>query len=168
MAKRLRDVCHLREDEKLWRAGRAFVVRDLPWTEEQLRKIPPFEFENWAVIALGGIPNKAQVGDHGIDGRIYPISSLPRKAGEAVGELAFMDVWYPIQVKQKDKVGRPDIDSFEAVLTREKRTTGFFVAFDYSEDALEEISAFFKRSGIMIRALTVKDILEEHIARKLV
>jgi len=167
MAKRLRDVCHLREDENLWRSGRGFVVRDLPWTEEQLRKIPPFEFENWAVIALGGVPNKTQVGDKGIDGRIYPVSSMPRKSGEAVGELAFMDVWYPIQVKQKDKVGRPDIDSFEAALQREKRTTGFFVAFDYSEDALEEISAFFKRSGIMIRALTVKDILDEQIARKL-
>jgi len=167
MAKRLRDVCHLREDEKLWRAGRGFVVRDLPWTEEQLRKIPPFEFENWAVIALGGIPNKAQVGDMGIDGRIYPVSSVPRKSGEAVGELAFMDVWYPIQVKQKDKVGRPDIDSFEAVLIREKRTVGFFVAFDYTQDALTEIDAFFRSSGIMIRALTVKDILDEHIARKL-
>jgi len=114
------------------------------------------------------VPNKTQVGDKGIDGRIYPVSSMPRKSGEAVGELAFMDVWYPIQVKQKDKVGRPDIDSFEAALQREKRTTGFFVAFDYSEDALEEISAFFKRSGIMIRALTVKDILDEQIARKLV
>ena len=117
--------------------------------------------------SLGGIPNKAQVGDHGIDGRIYPVGSLPRKAGEAVGELAFMDVWYPIQVKQKDKVGRPDIDSFEAVLAREKRTTGFFVAFDYSSDALTEIDGFFRRTGIMIRPLTVKDILEEHIARKL-
>ncbi|MCX5653683.1 MAG: DNA methyltransferase [Planctomycetota bacterium] len=167
MAKRLRDVCHLREDENLWRTGRGFVVRNLPWTEDQLRKIPPFEFENWAVIALGGVPNKTQVGDHGIDGRIYPISSLPRKSGEAVGELAFMDVWYPIQVKQKDKVGRPDIDSFEAALQREKRTTGFFVAFDYSSDAMTEIGAFFKRTGIMIRALTVKDILEEQIARKL-
>jgi len=167
MAKRLRDVCHVREDENLWRAGRGFVVRDLPWSEDQLRKIPPFEFENWAVIALGGVPNKTQVGDHGIDGRIYPISSLPRKSGEAVGELAFMDVWYPIQVKQKDKVGRPDIDSFEAALQREKRTTGFFVAFDYSSDAMTEIGAFFKRTGIMIRALTVKDILDEQIARKL-
>ena len=167
MAKRLRDVCHLREDENLWRAGRGFVVRDLPWTEEQLRKIPPFEFENWAVIALGGIPNKTQVGDHGIDGRIYPITSLPRKSGEAVGELAFMDAWYPIQVKQKDKVGRPEIDSFEAALQREKRTTGFFVAFDYSSDAMTEIGAFFQRTGIMIRALTVKDILDEQIARKL-
>jgi DNA modification methylase len=167
MAKRLRDVCHVREDEKLWRAGRGFVVRDLPWSEDQLRKLPPFEFENWAVIALGGVPNKTQVGDHGIDGRIYPISSLPRKSGEAVGELAFMDVWYPIQVKQKDKVGRPDIDAFEAVMTREKRTKGFFVAFDYSSDALTEIDAFFRRSGTSIIALTVKDILEEQIARKL-
>ena len=48
------------------------------------------------------------------------------------GELGFMDVWYPIQVKQKDKVGRPDIDSFEAVMMREDRTKGFFVSFDYS------------------------------------
>ena len=38
----------------LWRAGRGFVVRDLPWTVEKLRAIPPFEFENWVVIALGG------------------------------------------------------------------------------------------------------------------
>jgi site-specific DNA-methyltransferase (adenine-specific) len=167
MAKRLRDVCRLREDDNLWRAGRGFVVRDLPWTEEQLRRIPPFEFENWAVIALGGIPNKTQVGDHGIDGRIYPITSLPRKSGEAVGELAFMDAWYPIQVKQKDKVGRPDIDAFEAVMTREKRTKGFFVAFDYSTDAFTEIDAFFRRSGTSIIGLTVKDILDEQIARKL-
>jgi len=47
------------------------------------------------------------------------------------------------------------------------RTKGFFVAFDYSSDALTEIGAFFKRTGIMIRALTVKDILDEQIARKL-
>jgi len=44
----------------------------------------------------------------------------PKKA--AADQLGFMDVWYPIQVKQKDKAGRPDIDSFEAVMTREERT----------------------------------------------
>jgi len=167
MAKRLRTVCKLREDEDLWRVGRGFVVRGLPWTAEMLHKLPPFEFENWAVIALGGIPNKTQVGDKGIDGRIYPVSSMPRQAGEAVGELAFMDDWYPIQVKQKDRAGRPDIDSFEAAMLRANRKIGFFVAFDYSEDALTEIDAFFRRSGVMIRALTVKDILEERLARKL-
>ena len=33
---------------------------------------------NWAVIALGGIPNKVQVGNMGVDGRIYPVSFLLR------------------------------------------------------------------------------------------
>ena len=164
MAKRLRDVCGMKEDEKLWRIGRGFVVRDLPWTEQQLRKIPHFEFENWAVIALGGIPNKAQVGDMGIDGRIYPVSATPKKKE---GELDFMDVWYPIQVKQKDKVGRPDIDAFEAAMIREDRNKGFFVSFDYSQDALSDIQAFFKKTGKSIVPFTVKDILEEQIALKL-
>jgi hypothetical protein len=167
MAKRLRDVCRLPEDEKLWRVGRGFVVRDLPWSEKQLRIIPPFEFENWAVIALGGIPNKAQVGDMGIDGRIYPVSSMPTKSGKAAGELDFMDAWYPIQVKQKDKAGRPDIDMFEAAMIRENRTKGFFVSFEFSSDAMREVDSFFRREHRVIIPLTVKEILEETIANKL-
>jgi hypothetical protein len=159
MAKRLRKDCGLIE-------GKNFVVRDLPWSEEQLRKIPPFEFENWAVIALGGIKNKVQVGDMGIDGRIYPAHATP-KGGKKADELGFMDMWYPIQVKQKDKAGRPDIDSFETVMLRENRTKGFFVSFDYSHDAKAEIDAFFRRSGRVIVPLTVREILEEEIAAKL-
>ena len=168
MAKRLRDVCGLPESEPLWRAGRGFVVRDLPWTVEKLRVIPPFEFENWAVIALGGIPNKVQVGDMGVDGRIFPVSSsaAPRKQQE--GELGLKERWYPIQVKQKDKAGRPDIDAFEAMMMREDCEKGFFVSFDYSSDALQEIESFFKRSHKVIVALTVQEILDEHIAKKLV
>jgi DNA modification methylase len=175
MAKRLWDDCKLHEDEKLWQIGRGFIVRDLPRSEDELRKLPPFEFENWAVIALGGIPNKAKVGDMGIDGRVYPVSAMEhrretakRRVAEAgAGELGFMDVWYPIQVKQKDKAGRPDIDSFEAVMVREQRTKGFFVSFDYTSDALTEIDQFFRRSGKVIMPLTVKAILDEHLAQKL-
>jgi hypothetical protein len=136
MAKRLRDVCGLPESEPLWRAGRGFVVRDLPWTVEKLRVIPPFEFENWAVIALGGIPNKVQVGDMGVDGRIFPVSSSAAPRKQQPGELGLKERWYPIQVKQKDKVGRPDIDAFEAMMMREDCEKGFFVSFDYSSDAL--------------------------------
>jgi len=167
MAKRLKDRCGLREDEKLWKIGRGFVVRDLPWTEDKLRKMPPFEFENWAVIALGGLGNKAKVGDMGIDGRIYPISSMPKQSGEAAGELGFADLWYPIQVKQKDKAGRPDIDAFEAMMARENRQKGFFVSFDYSSDAMTEIDRFFRQTKRVIIALTVQEILEERIAQKL-
>jgi site-specific DNA-methyltransferase (adenine-specific) len=167
MAKRLRDVCKLRENDTYWRNGKGFVVRDLPWTEKQLREIPPFEFENWAVIALGGIPNKTQVGDMGIDGRIYPLSAVPGKSGKAAGELDFMDEWYPIQVKQQEKVGRPDIDMFETAMRRAKRKKGFFVGFDFSEDALTEIGAFFRREHTVIVPLTVREILDEQIAQKL-
>jgi hypothetical protein len=167
MAKRLRDVCKLREDENYWLHGKGFVVRDLPWTEKQLRTIPPFEFENWAVIALGGIPNKTQVGDMGIDGRIYPIGSEPTAAGKEAGQLDFMDDWYPIQVKQMDKTGRPDIDKFEAAMMRTKRKKGFFVSFDFSSDALREIDQFFRREHIVIIPLTVREILDETIAQRL-
>jgi predicted RNA methylase len=61
MAKRLRDVCNMKGSEPRRRAHQtdAFVVRDLPWSTENLRALPLFEFENWAVIALGGIPNSA-------------------------------------------------------------------------------------------------------------
>jgi SAM-dependent methyltransferase len=167
MAKRLRDVYRLREDENYWRQGKGFVVRNLPWTEKQLREIPPFEFENWAVIALGGIPNKTQVGDMGIDGRIYPLSAAPHKSGKAADELDFMDDWYPIQVKQGDKVGRPDVDMFEAAMLRAKRKKGFVVGFDFSTDALAEIDAFFRRQHTVIVPLTVREILDEQITRKL-
>jgi hypothetical protein len=167
MAKRLRDVCGVNEDEKLWRIGRGFVVRDLPWTEDKLRKIPPFEFDDWAVIALGGLGNKAKVGDMGIDGKIYPVSATPKKSGEAAGELDFADLWYPIQVKQKDKAGRPDIDAFEAMMARENRQKGFFVSFDYTSDALTEIDRFFRQTKRVIIPLTVQEILDERIAQKL-
>lgn len=160
MAQRLETVCRLRE-------GKDFFVRDLPRDEKQLRAMPPFEFENWAVIALGGIPNKAKVGDMGIDGRIYPVSAIGQKTKKQAGDLPFMDVWYPIQVKQKDKAGRPDIDSFEAVMAREDRTKGFFVSFAFTSDALTEINAYFKKSGKVIIPLTVREILDEEIAMKL-
>ena len=41
-------------------------------------------------------------------------------------------------------------------------------SFDFSSDALTEIDAFFKRSHKVIVALTVQEILDEHIAKKLV
>jgi DNA modification methylase len=169
MAKRLKDkrVCGLPEDEDLWAIGRGFIVRDLPWSEEKLRAIPPFEFENWAVIALGGRKNKAQVGDKGIDGRIFPVSALDNVREAGADELALEERFYPMQVKQKDKTGRPDIDAFETAMRRAKCEKGFFVSFDYSSDALHEIDRFFREEHRIIIPLTVRDILDQEIARKL-
>ncbi|MBX3359091.1 MAG: restriction endonuclease [Phycisphaeraceae bacterium] len=164
MAKRLRDVCRMRESEPGHRAHdpNSFIVRDLPWTIDKLKAIPPFEFENWAVIGLGGIPNKVQVGDMGIDGRIFPVGTKPSDANSM-----FAGDWFPIQVKQIERVGRPDIDAFEAVMEREDRQRGFFVAFSFSSDAASECAAYHKRSGRIIKLITVQEILDRDHVQKM-
>jgi hypothetical protein len=116
---------------------------------------PSSQFDNWAVIALGGIPNQTKLGDFGIEGRIFPVGTEP--AGFKEGEQQLAGLWYPIQVMQKDKVGRPDIDSFETAMRRSQREKGFFVAFDYTEDALREIDRFFKADHAAIVPLTVQE-----------
>src|ERR1035437_3876405 len=99
-------ICRRRGDEAHFNPGCRFSVR-----ASSRRLLRHGKFENWAVIALGIIPNKVQVGHLGVDGRIFPVSSsaAPRKKQE--GELGLKERWYPIQVKQKDKVGRPDTAS---------------------------------------------------------
>ena len=164
MAKRLRDVCKMRESEPGHRAHdpNSFIVRDLPWSIAKLKDMPPFEFENWAVIALGGVPNKVQVGDMGIDGRIFPVGTKPDDQ-----HSMFAGDWYPVQVKQTDKVGRPDIDHFEAVMQREERQRGFVVAFSYTSDAEAEAAAFYKKTKRLIKLFTVQEILDEQHVQKM-
>jgi site-specific DNA-methyltransferase (adenine-specific) len=133
-----------------------FELKDMPKSAEQLRHMPPFEFENWAVVALGGIPNKIKVGDYGIDGRLY-LADIEKKHKGDFTEM--LDVWYPIQVKQIDKTGRPDIDRFETAMRRDKRVRGYFVAFGFSSDALREIKRANQSDGLDIIPITVEEIL---------
>ena len=82
----------------------------------------------------------------------------------------FADDWFPIRVKQTDKVGRPDIDAFEAVMEREgenDRQRGFSVSFGYTKGAEQECAAFHKRTGRIIKLLTVREILDEEHVRKM-
>jgi DNA modification methylase len=166
MAKRLQKDCLIKEGSDFW-------VRDLPKTISELRKYPPFEFENWAVNALNtvianghAIANRVKVGDMGIDGRIYPIGADKEKV---VGNDLFggMDRWFPVQVKQQTKdtgkVGRPDIDSFQTAMKRQRREKGFFVAFDFSSDAVREISRANREENLEIIPITVQEILDEEV-----
>jgi site-specific DNA-methyltransferase (adenine-specific) len=165
MAQRLAAQCGLTE-------GKDFFLRDMPKTPEELHKYPPFEFENWAVNALNtilandyAIANRAKVCDLGIDGRIYPISADKRKqAGhDLFGEI---DRWYPVQVKQKDKGGRPDIDAFETAMKRQQRVKGFFVAFGYTADAQREAAQALREEKLEIILVTVQEILDEQVSLK--
>ncbi len=149
MAERLEKRLGLKE-------GLDFTLRDMPKTAEQLRKMPPFEFQNWAVVALGGIPNQVKVGDYGIDGRLYLADVIKTHKGDFFETL---DKWYPIQVKQVDKVGRPDIDKFQTAMRRDKRLKGYFVAFGFSQDSMKEIKRAQTVEGLDIVPITVEELL---------
>jgi DNA modification methylase len=150
MVKRLQDRLGLKE-------GVDFTVKDLPKTEEELRRMPHFEFQNWAVIALGGVPQHVKVHDYGIDGWLYPADEPRAKPSR---DDMFAAHYYPIQVKQQDRAGRPDIDKFETAMRREKRVRGYFVAFGFSADAIREIRRANRQDGLDIRPITVKELLE--------
>lgn len=156
MAQRLWDILKLEEEKD-------FAVVDLRKDEKELRVLPHFEFQNWACIALGGIPNKRKSGDFGIDGKLYPvgIDVKKRQGNDLFGKA---DIYYPIQVKQVDKAGRPDIDSFETAIRRDGRNKGYFVAFDYSKDAIAEIKRLDKEGEIEIIPITVKELIKMEIS----
>ena len=98
----------------------------------------------------------------GIDGRIFPVGTKPSDSNSR-----FAGDWFPTQVQQTDRAGRPDIDGFEAVMEREDRQRGFFVAFGFSSDSIAECAAFHKRTGRLIKLLTVQEILDEEHVQKM-
>ena len=153
MSKRLWDLYKLDEEKD-------FRVISIFKTEDDLLKLPPFEFQNWAVIALGGIPNKIKSGDYGIDGKLYPID-MEKKKKTGIDLFGETDIYYPIQVKQKEKAGRPDMDSFETAIRRDGRNRGYFVSFDFTSDAIKEIKRLDKEGEIEIIPITVKELLKK-------
>jgi hypothetical protein len=125
---------------RLWNQSRFIpVIVDLPETEEALRRLKPFEFQNYVVNALNGTHSPKKVGDMGIDGHWFFTRD-------------------PIQVKQSEHVGRNVIDNFETAMRRAKFSVGYVVAFSFTRGAVEEV-ARAKGDGFNIRLIRVKELL---------
>ncbi len=160
MAKRLEDATGIKE-------GKDFIIKDLPKTVEELRIYPAFEFQNWVINALGGVPNKVKVRDKGIDGKLYPIEDIKKEKKEGMDLFGDIDRYIPIQVKRTDQVGRPDIENFEVAMKRDKREKGIFIGFDFSRDALKEIRRAEREEGLFIEPKTVNQIVEDQLDKSL-
>ena len=52
-------------------------------------------------------------------------------------------------------------------MAREDRQRGFFVAFGYTADAEQECAAFHKKSGRIIKLISVQEILNEQHVQKM-
>lgn len=160
VAKRLENTIGITE-------GIDFRLKDLPKTEAELRIYPAFEFQNWAVTAIGGKMNKVRVRDKGIDGKLYPIEDIKKEKKSGLDLFGEIDRYMPIQVKRTTQVGRPDIENFEVAMKRDKRNQGIFIGFDFSRDALHEIRRAEREEGLVIEPKTVTQILEDQLDKSL-
>lgn len=122
------------------RANKVNVI-GLPQSVADLRKLQPFEFQNWVIERLYARPNPRKVADMGIDG------------------------WYldgsPIQVKQFDDVGRPDVDKFETAMKRVEQKRGVIIGFSFTKGAYEEVARVKQEEGLEIILKPVEEILKE-------
>ena len=132
--------CKLMKNRVEKNGARGIEIIGLPLNVTELKELPPFEFQNWCVGALGGTVNPKKVGDMGIDG------------------FTFMHR-YPIQVKQSEGIGRNVIDNFETALQRANQDMGYIIAFSFGKGAYEEV-AEAKQRGLHIDLLTVDKLLE--------
>lgn len=111
----------------------------MPLTEEELRKLPHFEFQNWVVQRLFGRVSSRKSSDMGIDGYTFE------------GD--------PIQVKQSEDVGRNVMDNFETAMRRTKAKKGVIVALSFGKGAYEEIARAKLHDNMEIKAITTRDLL---------
>lgn len=115
-------------------------VLDMPQTNDELRTMEPFEFQNLVVTQLGGRQTVRKSGDRGIDGFTF------------IGD--------PIQVKRSDKVGANVVRAFTQDVRDVDKTHGIIVAFSYSSGAYEEVDHINAKYGIDIELKTVADLVD--------
>lgn len=124
--------------------GKTYLVIGMPETEEGLRKLKPFEFQNWVIKKMRARQSRKKVGDMGLDGYIH-MNLYHGAAG--------------IQVKQSGHIGRNVVDNFETALRRAKYNKGYIVAFSFSKGAHEEVARLKNKGELEITLVTVENLL---------
>lgn len=117
----------------------ASEIIDMPTSTEQLKNVSPFEFQNRVACWLGGRQTTKKSGDRGIDGYTFDGT--------------------PIQAKQRDKIGSPELRLFAQDIRDINKTKGIIVAFGFTSTANKEAKHINDAHGITIKLVTVDDIL---------
>jgi hypothetical protein len=116
-----------------------FVMKKRRVTEQSLRRLSSYEFQNWVVKRLAANPSAQRDSYLGID--------------------AYTVEGYPIQIRQEDDVGKRAIDSFAAAIARSKARNGTMVAFGFGKDSYEGVMKARLNYRLEIRTLTVNELL---------
>lgn len=113
---------------------------NVPKTVEDIKSMKPFEFQNYVIDLIQGTHTPKLVGDYGIDGYT----------------LFHHD---PVQVKQQEHVGRPDIQKFESAIRRDRKTKGYFLALGFTKQAYDEVARANMEDGLEIGLVKVQDLI---------
>ncbi|MFY0406900.1 DNA methyltransferase [Solicola sp. PLA-1-18] len=119
-----------------------------PDTEDDLRHLAPFEFQNWVVQKFVGTHSPRKSGDMGIDGYSFMVGN-------------------PIQVKRSDRVGRNVVDNFETAMRRGGHDKGYIVAFSFTRGAREEVARARWHDKLEIELVTVNELLRPSIEERI-
>ncbi|MDE3269234.1 MAG: DNA methyltransferase [Pseudomonadota bacterium] len=109
-------------------------------TKDKVLRLDPFEFERYVIACMGGVANKQQRNDGGVDGYMA-------------------DDGAPIEVKKSNRVGRPVIDKFYKHLKRKGR--GFIIALSFADTAKEEAKRLLNEEGLDLTLVTLDMVIEQ-------
>jgi DNA modification methylase len=123
-------------ERRLAKLGATVRLFGLPMTEDDLKNLKPFEFQNWVIQRVDGTHSPRKSGDMGIDG------------------YSFME-GLPIQVKQSERVGRNVVDNFETAVERAGHSKGYVIAFSFTRGAREEAARVKTTKGMSIELVEV-------------
>ena len=131
--------CGLMKD-RLNRVGATNIrIIGAPKTIDELKALEPFQFQNWVIDRIGGVPSSRKSSDMGIDGYTF----MARE---------------PVQVKQSEGIGRNVVDNFETAIRREHKTIGHIIAFSFVKSAYEEAARARSEDGLDIKLVRVDEI----------
>ena len=126
---------------RLQHEGAEFHTIGKAETLEELKRMPWHEFQVWAVNTVFGHHSPKPVADMGIDG-----FTMLRND--------------PIQVKQIEAVGRPEIDKFVGVLDRQRAKRGMMIALSFTKGAYEEVARVAREDGKHIELVECDRLLK--------
>jgi len=131
--------CSLMKD-RLNKVGANDVrIMGAPATIKELKSLEPFQFQNWVIDRIGGVPSSKKVDDKGVDGYTF----MARE---------------PVQVKQSEGVGRNVVDNFETAIRRKHKTTGYIIAFSFAKGAHEEAARAKLEDKLDIKLVRVDEM----------
>lgn len=134
--------CRIMADRMRKVGATDITIEGLPVTAEELKELKPFEFQNYIINSIHGTHSKTKAADYGIDGYTFFEHN-------------------PVQVKQSEHVGRPDVQKFSSAIRKERKNKGLMVAFSFSKFTYEEAARLKHQEGIEIELKTVAELLVE-------